>query len=219
MISYDGFVDVTITLANVPPQFGPPKLQNTSLTVSITAAASKFFMGIGVQGRNRTTQYPNGETWKWAENKGGENQLLAGSTTAGLRLKYKGDEFDWETPLHMHSAAPQSWGGEGGGQVSALPTASGGLATTACAATALDTDELQVRHAGGTCQDRPTLDYGRHFRRDRYYQYGYNGHADCRSVHSLCHVSVAPRCAFPTLCRCVFSLTIVVLQSNRGDGR
>ena len=52
---------------------------------------------------------------RWEDNTGGQNQLWAGSPTAGLRVKLKGDEFDWESPLHMQTAAPKSWGGDAGG--------------------------------------------------------------------------------------------------------
>ena len=45
-----------------------------------------------------------GVAWQWSKNHGGENQLWAGSGSAGLRLKLKGLEFDWESPLHMQSS-------------------------------------------------------------------------------------------------------------------
>jgi hypothetical protein len=184
VISYDGFVDVTVSLTNSGSQ--PLKLENTSMIISVSAAASKFFMGIGVQGRNRTAQYPNGVDWEWAKNKGGENQLWAGSTTAGLRVKYKGDEFDWESPLHMQSVAPPSWGGDGSGGVSAIPAAAGGLLISAWsgAVTLQPSTPLNYKYDMLVTPVK-TLDYGRHFRRDRYYQYGYNGHADCSQIGSM----------------------------------
>ncbi len=185
VVSYDGFVDLSVSLLHSGSQ--PLKLANTSMSVLVSAAASKFFMGIGQEGHNRSAHYPDGVDWKWAENKGGENQLWTGSTTAGLRLKLKGDEFDWESPLHMQSAPPLSWGGDDhGGSVSAMPTEAGGLLVSAWSgAVTLQPSTPLTYKFDLLVTPVKTLDTARHFRRDRYYQYGYNGHADCNAIAAL----------------------------------
>ena len=86
-------------------------------------------MGLANVGGNRSVRYPSGVAWKWAQNKGGENQLWAGSGSAGLRLKLKGLDFDWESPLHMQSNVPKSWGGD---------NATGGVAVHVAACVAAD---------------------------------------------------------------------------------
>lgn len=98
-INFDGFVNTVITLT---PGSGQSKqLTNASLRLRVAAAASTYFMGLGRDGDDRTTAYPSGTQWTWRANGGAQNQLWAGSTVAGLRLKFKGDSFDWESPLHI----------------------------------------------------------------------------------------------------------------------
>jgi len=95
VISFDGFVDTTFSLSTS----GASKktLPNTTMALTIPDAASPFFMGLAHTGGNRSVRYPAGVAWSWAKNKGGENQLWAGSGSAGLRLKLKGLDFDWES--------------------------------------------------------------------------------------------------------------------------
>ena len=159
----------------------------------------------------RRPQYPSGvPRWEWAANKGGENQLWAGSIKAGLRLKLKGEEFDWESPLHgiqsSHTEVPKSWGGDKAtGGVAAVPSAgvphsAGTAASNASGGASADsaggldvvawTGPLTLQAGGAPTVFKldllvtpvKTLDTPRHFRRDRYYQYGYNGHADCAEI-------------------------------------
>ena len=129
---------------------------------------------------------------RWADNTGGQNQLWAGSPTAGLRVKLKGDEFDWESPLHMQTAAPKSWGGDaGGGVVTALPAlasagSEGDLAIAAWSG-AVTLQPSTALHYKADLLVTPVkrLDTPRHFRRDRYYQYGYNGEANCDAIAGM----------------------------------
>ena len=53
-------------------------LPNTTLSFTVSADASKYFMGLGNEGHDRVASYPNGVSWSWAQNSGGENQLWTG---------------------------------------------------------------------------------------------------------------------------------------------
>lgn len=57
-----------------------------NLTTAVSAAASTYLMGLGVEGRNRTAMYPNGVAWKWNANQGGENQVTCSSLCLSLGL-------------------------------------------------------------------------------------------------------------------------------------
>ncbi len=177
VVSFDGFVDVTFSLAT---KSDTKQLTNATMTLTIPEAASTFFMGLAQTGGNRSVRYPEGVQWHWSQNKGGENQLWAGSGTAGLRLKLKGSEFDWESPLHMQSdtTVPKSWGGDGAtGVVTALPTNSGLEITASTGIVSVSPDAPVMFRFDLLITPTKQLDTPRHFRRDRYYQYGYNGHA------------------------------------------
>jgi hypothetical protein len=39
------------------------------------STAGAYFMGLGVDGHNRSASYPDGVQWKWNANKGGEHQV------------------------------------------------------------------------------------------------------------------------------------------------
>lgn len=121
VVNFDGFVDITVAVTQPaqPPQQqhgnavaaaharthahaharANKTLPNATFTFTMPAAASTFFMGLGVEGRNRTASYPAGTQWTWPHNHGGENQLWAGSAHAGMRIKFKGAEQDWEGPV------------------------------------------------------------------------------------------------------------------------
>ena len=189
VVSYDGFVDVMLSLST-PSGAKNIVLTNASLTYTMPSAASTFFMGIGVEGRNRSASYPTGVRWAWKANDGkGQNLLWAGSTRAGLRLKLKGASPNWESPLHIQAAgaAPAGWGGDGGtGGIAALPATEGGLIVTAWSGA------LTVRAAAPLdfkfdflVTPIKTLDTPRHFKRDRYYQYGYNGLDKCPAIATM----------------------------------
>jgi hypothetical protein len=185
VISFDGFVDTTISLSAIG---GSSKhLSNTTLAYTMPDEASLFFMGLANTGGNRSMRYPAGVAWTWAQNKGGENQLWAGSGSAGLRLKLKGLEFDWESPLHMQSDVPPSWGGEHAtGGVTALPTTAGGLAITASSgAVTVAPGTPLVYRFDLLVTPIKALNTPRHFRRDRYYQYGYNGNGSPQEIAAL----------------------------------
>ena len=102
-------------------------------------------------------------------------------------MMMKGEEFDWESPLHMQQTAPDSWAGDGAkGGATALPTAAGGLKIVAYT----DTLTVPANEAVEFRMDLlvtpvKTLDTPRHFRRDRYYQYGYNGHSSCQEIAAM----------------------------------
>lgn len=175
VVNFDGFVDVTFSLTT---KGATKRLTNASMILTIPEAASTFFMGLAKTGGNRSMRYPDGVVWNWKQNKGGENQLWAGSGTAGLRLKLKGLEFDWESPLHMQSdtSVPKSWGGDSAsGGVTALPTASGLEVTASTGTVTISPSAPVVFRFDLLVTPTKQLDTPRHFRRDRYYQYGYNG--------------------------------------------
>ena len=72
------------------------------------------------------------------------------------------------------------------GGATALPTASGGLKIVAYT----DTLTVPANEAVEFRMDLlvtpvKTLDTPRHFRRDRYYQYGYNGGASCQEIAAM----------------------------------
>jgi hypothetical protein len=188
-VSFDGFIDIELALTLLPSASSSSRqLANTSMSFGVAAAASTFFMGLGVQGKNRSVAYPAGVVLPWKRNVGGENQLWAGSTTAGLRFKLKGDDPDWESPLHAQTAAPPSWGGDGaGGVVAALPSGdSGDLGISAWSGPVTLWPATPLRYKSDLLVTPVKhLDTGRHFRRDRYYQYGYNGHDDCETIGAM----------------------------------
>lgn len=174
VVSFDGFIDVTFSIAS---KGAKQRLPNSSMTLTIPEAASTFFMGLAQTGGNRSVHYPDGIVWNWKQNKGGENQLWAGSGSAGLRVKLKGIEFDWDSPLHMQSdsSTPKSWGGDDeSGGVTALPSDKG-LEITASTGPVSVSQEPLVFRFDLLVTPTKQLDTPRHFRRDRYYQYGYNG--------------------------------------------
>jgi hypothetical protein len=187
VINFDGFIDTTVTVVAV----GDSKhLSNLTMALSIPDTASQFMMGLANSGGNRTMRFPNGIVWKWAHNKGGENQLWAGSGSAGLRLKLKGKSFDWESPLHMQSSVPKSWGGDSAtGGVTALPSATSGLKVLAITASTggltLSPGTPLVFRFDLLITPLKALNTPRHFRRDRYYQYGYNGHDDPSAIAAM----------------------------------
>jgi hypothetical protein len=131
--------------------------------------------------------YPDGTSWNWNQNKGGENQLWTGAVDAGLRLKFKGDDYDWESPLHMQTDAPKSWAGDAsGGTVTALPLDDGSLEITASSgAVTVPNGQPLTFKFDLLVTPVKTLDTALHFRRDRYYQFGYNGHADCEAITDM----------------------------------
>ena len=115
--------------------------------------------------------------------------MVTGSPEAGLRLKLKGEDFDWESPLHMQTAAPPSWAGDAqAGGCTALPvvstegefaiTAYSGAVTVPASSTLNFKLDLVVTPV-------KTLDTPRHFRRDRYYQYGYSGEDNCDVIAGM----------------------------------
>eukprot|EP01052_Picozoa_sp_SAG31_P023313 SAG31_NODE_1914_length_6931_cov_6.490340_7_plen_896_part_00 len=183
VINFDGFIDTTVTVTAVG---GSKHLNNVTMATSIPDAASTFFMGLANTGGNRTTRYPDGISWKWAHNKGGENQLWAGSGSAGLRVKLKGQAFDWESPLHMQSTPPKSWGGDNAtGGVTALPTATGLAITASTGGVTISAGVPLVFRFDLLVTPLKALNTSRHFRRDRYYQYGYNGLAEPSAIADM----------------------------------
>ena len=56
IVSYDGFVDVALALSGPAAARAATALANASLAFTVAAKASAFFMGLGVEGRNRTAQ-------------------------------------------------------------------------------------------------------------------------------------------------------------------
>lgn len=106
---------------------------------------------------------------------------------AGLRLKFKGDDYDWESPLHMQTVAPQSWAGDaGGGVVTASPLDDGSLEITASSgAVTVHAEQPLTFKFDLLVTPMKTLDTALHFQRDRYYQYGYNGHANCEAIAAM----------------------------------
>ena len=201
VISFDGFLDTTLVLSTtlLLPTRGVV-ISNTTMALTIPDAASPFFMGLAKTGGNRSVRYPDGVAWKWSQNKGGENQLWSGSGSAGLRLKLKGEEFDWESPLHMQSDSHThiSWSGDndnpvnngtgaavGGGGVTALPSVDGLVITASSGALTLRGGVPLVFRFDLLVTPLKALNTPRHFRRDRYYQYGYNGAGSPEEIAAL----------------------------------
>ena len=86
----------------------------------------------------------------------------------------------------MQSNVPSSWGGDhAAGGVTALPT-TGGLTVTASsgAVTLLPGEPLVFKFDLLITPIKP-LNTPRHFRRDRYYQYGYNGHGSPQQIAAM----------------------------------
>lgn len=185
VVSYDGFIDVTLSLASLSNS--DVVLENTQLSTAISPAASTFLMGLGLEGRNRTLMYPDGVNWNWNQNQGGENQVWVGAVDAGLRLKFKGDDYDWESPLHMQTVAPQSWAGDvGNGTVNALPLDDGSLGiTVSSGAVTVHPEQPLTFKFDLLVTPVKTLNTALHFQRDRYYQFGYNGHGDCEEIAGM----------------------------------
>jgi hypothetical protein len=190
VVHFDGFVDTVVALQTA----GAHRNVTVNVTVSsqVSAAASTYFMGLGLAGRNRTAAYPTGQAWRWSTNTGaGRNQLWTGAVNAGLRLKFKGDSFDWESPLHVQDAPPASWGGDlGTGGITAMPAGdqSGALDLVAYTRPVTVTQSgVSFRFDALVTPVKP-LETARHFNRDRYYQYG------CESNPIIAASFAAVRC-------------------------
>jgi hypothetical protein len=182
VVNFDGFVDITVALTQPPMQQQQHRniagananktLPNATFSFTFPAAASTFFMGLGLHGHNRTASYPTGTHWAWRSNHGGENQLWVGSAHAGLRIKLKGAEQDWEGPLHMQTHPPtESWAGDAGdGIVTAVSAEGGMLVVTAStgAVTVPATAEGAIFKMDLLVTPVKSLNTPRHFRRDRY---------------------------------------------------
>jgi hypothetical protein len=107
--------------------------------------------------------------------------------TEGLRIKFKGEDPDWESPLHFQSVVPPTWGGDGGaGTITAYPVGDDLVVTAAAGAVTVPVvgDGAVFRFDLLITPVKP-LNTPRHFRRDRYYQYGYNGLADPTSIAAM----------------------------------
>lgn len=96
---------------------------------------------------------------------------------------------DNRRPLHMQSQPPtESWAGDAGnGVVTAVPGADGTLVVTAStgALTVPATTEGTIFKMDLLVTPVKRLNTAGHFRRDRYYQYGYNGQADCQAIGEM----------------------------------
>ena len=97
VISYDGFVDVTLALRSRSKQ----TLNNATLSIELPAEASTFLMGFAKEGRNRSLIYPQGIRWEWAGNKGGENQVRR-SMHQGCLLNPRNSVFYPFLPIFPH---------------------------------------------------------------------------------------------------------------------
>ena len=187
VVGFDGYCDVTVRLSASAGR--SVVLPNITVAATVPASTATYLMGLGQQGGSRSLRYPHGISWRWSENSGGENQLWAGAADRGIRLKFKGVEADWDSPLHVQTAVPESWGGDAAdGTVSALPDAEdgGGLVITAA------TNRITIPAAGALVfrldalvTPVKVLNTSEHFERDRYYQYGYNGDATCEEAAAM----------------------------------
>jgi len=192
IVNYDGFIDIIMEIGS--SKFAKihsfRTLQNTSFGWRMTASACRYFMGLGKEGRNRALSYPNGINWNWTQNDAkGQNQFWVGTTTAGMRFKMKGENLDWESPLHVQTIdnIPKSWAGNKmSGSVSVLSSGDFVDITAYTGEVTIPTNNKVLQYKFDLLiTPVKSLNTAEHFRRDRYYQYGYNGRANCPELADM----------------------------------
>eukprot|EP00039_Didymoeca_costata_P002367 m.59698 g.59698 ORF g.59698 m.59698 type:complete len:1227 (-) comp11265_c0_seq1:74-3754(-) len=187
-INYDGYVEGAIQMSSSTST----ALENMTLQFEMPVAIATYMMGLGLQGRNRSALYPQGTYWNWTENVNrGRNMIWVGNTNAGLRVKFKDADNDWNSPLHcMNVSQPPFWAGEIGmytGGISVSPVTQKGtiLITAFTGPMNLQANKARTLNFDMLVTPVKELDLAQHFTRDRYYQYGYNGEADPQDIAAM----------------------------------
>ena len=179
-VNYDGYIEVAIALQATGAS-ALTKLRNVSVTWTLPVAAAKYAMGLGKEGYTRSNTYPAGIGFNWtADNtNNGRNQLWVGNYNRGLRMKWKGESSDWNSPLHTQFLGPPLWAGDSGisGGITMSPEDDCNVVITGFTGLIVVNRTAKVLKLDMLVTPVKELDLATHFSRDRYYQYGYNGRA------------------------------------------
>ncbi|MEQ6119873.1 glycoside hydrolase domain-containing protein [Reichenbachiella sp. MALMAid0571] len=115
LMEFDGFVDYKLKLTSKKEV----KVKNIRLEIPVEKENAEYMMGLGHEGGYRTSEWK----WKWDQSKN-QDMLWVGSVNAGLRVKWKADNYVRPLvniyyafgPLNL----PESWNNKGKGGVDVM---------------------------------------------------------------------------------------------------
>lgn len=186
-VNYDGYIEIALDV-KASSGLDNVQLQNLTLQWELPVSVAQYVMGLGYQGRNRTASYLQGFDWLWSSNANkGQNELWVGTPSRGMRIKWKGEEEDWNSPLHTMTSPPM-WAGDNGtsGGISLLQDNGQTLIVLAYTGP-ISFDSISSKRLNMDVLITPVkeIDVATHFSRDRYYQYGYNGNAQPEDIANM----------------------------------